>query len=185
MSLSSDSRFGEQGHTVVAGKFTHGADTPAPPDRSFAPAAQRMLSPGQPCAAASTETGPAKGASRRYIPQFALSAASYFRRSRPPQGPAGAAAADTLPAPRQLDRNVSPTLDEQATKAEEIYRNAEAALLRCEPLQMQWEQDVHDHSSRYAEFERSSARWFLLPHEAAAAVRAGEDLSWRSYHQLP
>ena len=84
---------------------------------------------------------------------------------------------------RRLDEEVKLRLDEQMAEAEEIYKDARDAVVSCRPLNAQWEQDVHAFASRYFDFMHSRARWFMLPHEAAAAMRAGEDLSWMSYYQ--
>lgn len=90
---------------------------------------------------------------------------------------------ESSPFTRRLEEEVKLRLDEQTADATEIYKEARDVVMSCRPLNSQWEQDVHAFASRYFDFMHSRARWFMLPHEAAAALRAGEDLSWMSYYQ--
>lgn len=184
-----------------AGTFTHVAAKPHPTTNRLAVAVESML--GRPSSAPSTQ--PADSPRARYNPATPRSQPGTSRRRYMPcmtpsslmtlsdriRGiPRSAQPAQSVkiapqisPFTRRLDEEVRMRLDEQMAEAEVIYKSAGELVASCRPLNAQWEQDVHACESRYFDFMHSRARWFMLPHEAAAALRAGADLSWMSYYQ--
>lgn len=187
-----------------AGTFTHVSAKPHPTTNRLAVAVQHMLgrtsagTASQPADSPRDRYNPLTprsqptGSRRRYMPCMAPSSLQTLSdrirrvpRPLPPLGPIAKAPPSSEPSPftRRLDEEVKLRLDEQMAEAEAIYKNAGDSVTSCRPLNAQWEQDVHACESRYFDFMHSRARWFMLPHEAAAALRAGADLSWMSYYQ--
>ena len=65
-----------------------------------------------------------------------------------------------------------------------MYADSVALLHSCKPLGLHWEAEVDVATgaplpgSALDKSARRPDRWMLMPHEAAAAVRNGEELGW-------
>ena len=90
---------------------------------------------------------------------------------------------------QQLDLHTSGGVDRaallkaQGELAAGIFAEAAAQAKACAHFGLRWEEEVGV-AGRVTELDAArDDRWMLLPHEAAAALRRREDLSWAEAHR--